>query len=300
MLKVAFSPIYKYQIPEGHRFPMEKYDLLPEQLIYEGTLKEENLFAPKMLEEKDILKVHLPDYWEKLKNQNISRKEERKIGFPMRSDLVHRGRFIAHGTYECGLYAIQNGAACNIAGGTHHAYPDRGEGFCVFNDIAIATKMLLEQAIVNKVLIVDLDVHQGNGNAFIFQNDHRVFTFSMHGAKNYPLRKEQSDWDIGLADKTDGKYYLKTLKNALPKLIQEVEPDIIFYQSGVDVLEVDKLGRLALTLEDCKERDRFVWQQAKTNEIPIVAVMGGGYAPQLAKIIEAHANTYRTAQEIFF
>lgn len=300
MLKIAFQPIYKYELPEGHRFPMVKYELLPEQLLYEGTITEDNFFAPGMLDEETILLTHTTEYWEKLKQQKLSRKEIRAIGFPMTDKLVHRGRFIANGTIQCALYAQQYGVAMNIAGGTHHAFTDRGEGFCVFNDIAIAANYLLKEGLVKKVLVVDLDVHQGNGTAQIFREEARVFTFSMHGAKNYPVRKERSDLDIGLPDKTEDEAYLKILRNTLPALIDSVEPDLIFYLSGVDILATDKLGRLSVSLQGCKERDRIVLEHCKKNEIPVAVSMGGGYSERVADIIEAHANTYRVAQEIFF
>lgn len=279
---------------------MNKYELLPEQLLYEGTLTEDNFFHPDKLSEEAILKVHSTEYWDKLKNNKISRKEERRIGFPVRSDLIERGRYIAMGTYECALFALEYGVSLNTAGGTHHAYPDRGEGFCVFNDIALAARMLLDENIVEKILILDLDVHQGNGNAFIFQNEPRVFTFSMHGEKNYPLKKEKSDLDIGLPDGMEGKGYLETLRKYLPWLIEREQPDIIFYQAGVDVLAVDKLGRLNLSVQDCKSRDEIVLSQCKKNQIPVAVTMGGGYAEKISTIVEAHANTFRLAQQIYF
>jgi len=300
MLKVAFSEIYKYQLPDGHRFPMIKYELLPEQLLYEGTLKEDNFFHPGKLSQEQILLTHTPEYLHKLDNLLLSRKEERNIGFPIRKELIERGKYISHGTYECALFALQHGVSLNIAGGTHHAFADRGEGFCVFNDMAIATKILLSKKVVNKVLFVDLDVHQGNGNAHIFRSDKRVFTFSIHGENNYPLRKESSDIDIGVPDKIEDLAYLKLLKESLPSIIDTHEPDIIFYQSGVDILDTDKLGRLSVSLAGCKERDRFVLSLAKQHEIPLVVSMGGGYSEKITDIIEAHANTYRLAQEIFF
>lgn len=299
-MKVAFSPVYKYRLPEGHRFPMDKYDLLPQQLLYDGTLTEQDFFHPQRLSERDILKVHSSAYWQKLKHQEISRKEERKIGFPMRADLVDRGRHIARGTYECALHAMDEGVSLNIAGGTHHAFPDHGEGFCVFNDIAIASRMLLDEKKVRQVLIVDLDVHQGNGNASIFSNEARVFTFSMHGKKNYPLRKPPSDLDIAWPDRTSGGPYLNRLSKVLPKLIDRVKPDLMFFQSGVDVLEADKLGRLSLSIQECMERDLIVFSEAHRHQIPIVATMGGGYSPRIAQIIDAHANTFRVARDLFF
>ena len=300
MLKIAYSPVYKYELPDGHRFPMIKYELIPEQLLYEGTIKESNFFHPGPATEETILLTHEPHYWEKLKTQRLTAKEIRKIGFPMTEQLVIRGTHIANGTYQCALFAQERGISMNIAGGTHHSFTDHGEGFCVFNDIAIAANKLLINNLAKKILIVDLDVHQGNGTAQIFQNENRVFTFSMHGAKNYPTKKEQSDLDIGLPDKTEDAFYLKKLKETLPYLIDQVEPDFIFYLSGVDVLKTDKLGRLNLSLEGCKQRDRIVLETCKTNKIPVAVSMGGGYSEKLTHIVEAHANTYRLAQEIYF
>jgi len=300
MLKIAFSPIYKYSLPEGHRFPMEKYELLPEQLLYEGTITADNFFHPTPVDEPTILLTHDEAYWHRLKHQKLTRKEIREIGFPMSTNLVERGRHIAGGTIECANYARAFGVAMNIAGGTHHSYTYKGSGFCVINDIAIAANYLLREQLAKQILVIDLDVHQGDGTAQIFQNENRVFTFSMHGAKNFPLRKQQSDLDIGLPDKTEDAFYLKTLNATLPKLLDEVKPDFIFYLSGVDIIASDKLGRLSCSIQGCKERDRIVLQACKDHDIPVAASMGGGYSEKLAHIIEAHANTYRVAQEIYF
>lgn len=300
MLKVAWSPIYKYPLPEGHRFPMAKYELLPEQLLYEGTLSESNFFQPEPVPEEVILWTHEPTYWNKLKNQELSPKEIRAIGFPMSEVLVRRGTHIANGTIQCALYALQFGCAMNTAGGTHHSFSWKGEGFCLLNDIAIAANYLLNNRLAQKILIVDLDVHQGNGTAQIFRSEPRVFTFSMHGEKNYPHRKEQSDLDIGLADGTEDAFYLKILKNTLPALLEEVQPDFIFYLSGVDVLASDKLGRLKMTMAGCRERDRIVLEACKKNQLPVAVSMGGGYSQRLATVVEAHANTFRVSQEVFF
>lgn len=300
MLKIAFSDIYKYKLPEGHRFPMEKYELLPEQLLYEGTVSSENFFRPEALCTEEILLTHDSEYLHKLEHLKLSRKEERNIGFPVKKSLVDRGKVISMGTYQCALFALQYGISMNIAGGTHHAFSDRGEGFCVFNDMAIATNLLLDRKHIQSALFVDLDVHQGNGNANIFSNDKRVFTFSMHGAHNYPLRKENSDLDIGVVDRIEDKEYLKILYNTLPRLIEKHGPDIVFYQAGVDILESDKLGRLSISREGCRLRDKFVLEQCKMNNIPLVVSMGGGYSYKISDIIEAHANTYREAQYIYF
>lgn len=300
MLKIAFSPVYQYELPEKHRFPMVKYELLPEQLLYEGTVTEDSFFHPPVLDEPTILLTHDEQYWHKLRKQQLTAKEIRAIGFPMSEKLVQRGRHIANGTIHCALFSRQYGVSLNVAGGTHHAFADRGEGFCLLNDIAIAANYLLSEGIVDKILVVDLDVHQGNGTAKLFENDPRVFTFSMHGAKNYPTRKEKSDLDIGLPDKTEDEPYLRLLRNTLPRLIDEVEPDQIFFLSGVDVIYSDKLGRLSLSIAGCKTRDRIVFELCHQHEIPVAVSMGGGYSERLAHIVEAHANTYRIAQEIFF
>ncbi len=300
MLKIAWSEIYSHSLPENHRFPMIKYELLPEQLIYEGTITNSNLFAPKPLEERYIINTHDAAYWQRLKALQLTKQEIRRTGFPLSAQLVHREVTIAQGSVQAALYALKYGVACNVAGGTHHAFTNRGEGFCLLNDIAIAANYLLEQQRIQKALVVDLDVHQGNGTAQIFRDNPSVFTFSMHGAKNYPMHKEQSDLDIPLPDNTDDNTYLQHLRETLPRLLDRVQPDIIFFQSGVDVLATDKLGRLGLTLAGCRERDRLVLQTCQTNGVPVAISMGGGYSEKIAHIVEAHANTYRVAQEIFF
>lgn len=278
---------------------MIKYELIPEQLLYEGTITDENLFAPTPISAQTVLTTHTSEYWNKLSDQNLTAKEIRKIGFPMTPNLIERGLHIVGGTIACARYALQYGAALNIAGGTHHSYADHGEGFCIFNDIAIAANYLLNRKLAQNILVVDLDVHQGNGTAHIFQHNPQVFTFSMHGAKNYPTRKEQSDLDIGLPDNCGDQEYLDTLAHHLPQLIAMQKPDFIFYLSGVDVLATDKLGRLGISLLGCKARDRFVLEMAKEQQIPVAVSMGGGYSEKISIIIEAHANTFRLAAELF-
>ncbi|MCA4898161.1 MAG: histone deacetylase [Bacteroidota bacterium] len=300
MLKIAWAPTYVLPLPPNHRFPMSKYEILPQQLLYEGTIQPGNLFDPKPLAEGTIIKTHTRDYWQRLKNLQLTPIEVRRTGFPLTPELVNREITIAQGTVDCALFALEFGVAMNIAGGTHHAFTNRGEGFCLLNDIAIAAHYLLDQQKAKKILVVDLDVHQGNGTAEIFRGDDRVFTFSMHGANNYPLHKEVSDLDIGLPDHTNDSFYLKTLESNLSNLLDSMQPDFIFFQSGVDILDTDKLGKLSVTREGCKQRDKIVLTAAKQNKIPLVASMGGGYSPNLRDIIESHANTYRLAQEIFF
>ena len=300
MLKIAYHPIYKHPLPEGHRFPMEKYELLPRQLLHEGTCSEENFFEPEFPEEKYILNVHDADYFERLRDLKLSKKEIRRSGFPLSEALVKREMIITDGTMKAVHYSLENGISFNIAGGTHHAYTNRAEAFCLLNDQAIAARYLQQKKLAEKILIVDLDVHQGNGTAEIFQEDSSVFTFSMHGKGNYPFKKEKSDLDMEVPDGSGDDQYLKLLKETLPDLIEKQKPDFIFYLSGVDILETDKLGRLSCTVNGCKERDRFVLQTCHDLNIPVQCSMGGGYSKEIRVIIEAHANTYRLAREIYF
>lgn len=283
----------------GHRFPMSKYELLYRQLLHEGTLEEANFFDPGMPEDTDLLAVHTPDYVQALKALSIDKAMIRRIGFPLSEKLVEREHLITQGTIMGAQKALETGIALNIAGGTHHAFTDRGEAFCLFNDQAVAARALQKRGLVKKVLIVDLDVHQGNGTAQIFAEDESVFTFSMHGEKNYPFQKEKSDLDIELPDGTADTAYLSILKRTLPELLEKVQPDFVFYLSGVDIVATDKLGRLGCSPEGCAQRDRFVLETIGNLKIPLQVSMGGGYSPHIKTIIDAHANTYRIAQELF-
>lgn len=300
MLKIAYHSMYCHPLPEGHRFPMVKYELLPEQLIREGTCSKANFFTPETPNDKHILAVHTPEYYDDLLNMTLNQRAARKIGFPLSEMLIKREIIIADGTIKASQYALQHGLAMNIAGGTHHAYTNRGEAFCLLNDQAIGARYLQRKGLAKKILIVDLDVHQGNGTAEIFNKDQSVFTFSIHGKNNYPFKKEVSDLDIALEDDTDDSRYLQILKQTLPRLIEDQEPDFIYYLSGVDVIKSDKLGRLGLTINGSKERDRFVLQTCKDLNIPVMCSMGGGYSQDIKVIVEAHANTFRLAQDIFF
>lgn len=298
MLKIAYHPIYNHPLPSGHRFPMLKYELLPEQLLYEGTCIESNFFKPTIPDESYILNVHTLDYFNNLKNLTLDPRAVRKIGFPLSDMLFKREIIIADGTIKASEFALKHGIAMNIAGGTHHAYSNHGEGFCMLNDQAIGARYLQSKKLAEKILIVDLDVHQGNGTAEIFKNDPSVFTFSMHGKSNYPFKKEQSDLDIALENDCDDATYLSILEDTLPKLIHSEKPNFIYYLCGVDVIASDKLGKLGLTIDGCKARDRFVLQSCKDHYIPVMCSMGGGYSPDIKIIIEAHANTFRLAQEL--
>ena len=300
MLKIAFNKNYIYPLEENHRFPMIKYELIPEQLLRESTCSENNFFNPEKVDDDIVLLTHQNEYFERFKSLNLSKKEVREIGFPLSKELVDRELQIADGTIKGVHYSIEHGISMNIAGGTHHAFYDRGEAFCMLNDQAIAANYLINKGLSKRILIIDLDVHQGNGTASIFRSNNNVFTLSFHGKKNYPFRKEKSDLDIEFDDNTNDEKYLKILKETIPKIIDEFNPDFIFYLSGVDVLENDKLGRLSLTINGCKERDRFILDICKKNSIPVQVSMGGGYSVVLKNIIEAHSNTFRLAQEIFF
>ena len=299
MIPVAFDPIYVLPLPENHRFPMEKYDLLPKQLIHEGTCDAKDFFSPRSISENVVKVVHHPDYVDRLIRQDLDRSEIRKIGFPISQQLVEREFVIAGGTVEGAFKSLEVGISFNVAGGTHHAYSTHGEAFCMLNDQSIAARHLLDHNYAQKILIIDLDVHQGNGTAEIFQKEDRVFTFSMHGEKNYPFRKEQSDWDIALKDNTDDEEYLNKLGEALPNLFRQVDPDFVFYLSGVDVLATDRLGRLSMSLAGCKQRDEIVIENCYKRSIALQCSMGGGYSKDIKLIIEAHANTYRAAQRIY-
>lgn len=299
MLPVAWHPIYKHPLPEGHRFPMIKYELLPQQLLHEGTITETDLYAPPVADLKNILAVHDEEYVKELLNLKLDPRAVRKIGFPLSEELVEREFRITQGTIWGSLKAFDTGIAFNIAGGTHHAYSNHGEAFCLLNDQAIAAQYLLRNGLAHKILIVDLDVHQGNGTAEIFTGNDAVFTFSMHGKSNYPFRKETSDLDIALPDNTGDEEYLNILEDTLPKLIETVKPDFIFYLSGVDILATDKLGKLGCSIDGCKARDKFVLELCREHNIPVQCSMGGGYSPDIKVIIEAHANTYRVAREMF-
>jgi len=297
---IAHHPLYAHPLPEGHRFPMLKYELIPEQLLYEGTISPAQLFAPAPCADADILRVHAADYWQRMQQLQLTAKEIRKIGFPLNASLVQREITIAQGTLDAAHFARQFGVAMNVAGGTHHAYADRGEGFCLLNDQAIAAAHLLQHGWAKRVLVVDLDVHQGNGTAKIFEHEERVFTFSMHGKDNYPHHKEQSDVDVALPNGTSDAAYLELLDQHLQRILAHFKPDFMFYQAGVDVLATDKLGKIALSRAGCAARDAYVLQQAQQHHLPLVICMGGGYSADIKDILEAHCNTYRLAQQIFF
>jgi acetoin utilization deacetylase AcuC-like enzyme len=299
VLKIAYDPIYAHPLPEGHRFPMIKYELIPGQLLHEGTISEENLFSPEPCPDEYVLWTHTEEYLRKLKQQKLSESEQRKIGFPQSPQLTLRELVIAQGTIDCCHYAMDNGIALNVAGGTHHAYADRGEGFCLLNDFAVAANYLLHKKLTKKVLVIDLDVHQGNGTAKIFEHQPAVFTFSMHGAHNYPFHKEKSDLDVALPEGINEKTYLNLVEENVTALIETFKTDFAFYLSGVDILDTDRYGKLKISLAGCKHRDEIVFRQLKKDHVPCTVAMGGGYSSDIKIIVEAHCNTFRTAKDIY-
>ncbi|WP_025146199.1 histone deacetylase [Pedobacter jeongneungensis] len=299
MIKIAWHPIYAHPLPEGHRFPMLKYELIPEQLLHEGTIEQQYLFSSEPVREEIVLLTHQKAYWEQLRDLTLSAKDQRRIGFPLDAQLVERELRIAQGTIDGAHFAMENGIAFNVAGGTHHAGSNWGEGFCLLNDQAIAANYLLNNSLAKRILIIDLDVHQGNGTAEIFQHEPCVFTFSMHGDKNFPFRKEISSLDVPLDDGLQDEEYLSILNINLKKAFERSKPDFVFYLSGVDVLSTDKLGKLSLSKAACRERDRVVLQACKDKNLPLQVSMGGGYSTDIKDIVDAHCNTYRLAFDLF-
>jgi acetoin utilization deacetylase AcuC-like enzyme len=297
--KIYYSPYYYADIGDGHVFPIRKFELVRERLLAEGTLKSSEIVGPAPADVKDLLLVHTEDYISRLLAGRLTAKEVRKLGLPWSESLVRRSLHAISGTINASRSALTDGVSSNLAGGTHHAYPDRGEGFCVLNDVAVSIRVLRREGLAKKFLIIDCDVHQGDGTAFIFADDSDVFTFSMHGAKNYPLFKQNSSLDIELRDSTTDDEYLTTLEEALTRLPLR-DADIIFYLAGADPFAGDKLGRLALTIDGLRNRDELVLSYAHSREVPIVTTMSGGYAADIADTVEIHCNTVRAVKKVFF
>ena len=299
MLKIAHHTAYIHPLREGHRFPMIKYELLPEQLLYEGIVKHENFFEPELADFETCSLAHDINYVQQLFSLSLDAKMVRRIGFPLTASLVDRERYIIKGTIQSAEFALRDGVSFNIAGGTHHAGYDFGEGFCLMNDQAVAAQYLLTNNLAQRILIIDLDVHQGNGTAHIFQNNSNVYTFSMHGAKNFPFLKEKSYLDVELYDGMEDDAYLTLLDHHLSKLFIHLKPDFVFYQAGVDILSSDKLGKLKISKRGCEVRDQQVFKFCYTNNVPVQVSMGGGYSTHIRDIVDAHAATYRSAINIF-
>lgn len=296
--RIFYSPYYYADIGENHVFPIKKFELVRDRLLKQGTLQLSEIAEPQPARIEDVLLVHTEDYINRLRNGTLTAREIRRLGLPWSKSLVRRSFLATSGTVNAARHALKNAVASNLAGGTHHSFPDRGEGFCVLNDVAVAIKVLQKENLAQRFLIVDCDVHQGNGTAFIFKDDADVFTFSMHGAKNYPLFKENSTLDIELPDKTGDVEFLGTLSEALPRIFAHA-PDIVFYLGGADPFEKDQLGRLNLTMEGLRQRDEMVLSYAEERKIPIVTTMSGGYARDINDTVEIHCNTIRAVKKVF-
>ncbi|MBC7912129.1 MAG: histone deacetylase [Pyrinomonadaceae bacterium] len=297
MLRVSYTPRYYADIGEGHVFPIRKFELVRDRLLSEGTLRAAEIIEPQPASLADVLLVHTEDYVTRLRAGLLTPRELRRLGLPWSKALVRRSFLASGGTLNAARAALESGIGSNLAGGTHHAFADRGEGFCVLNDVAIAIRALRRDRLITRAAIVDCDVHQGNGTATIFAGDESVFTFSMHGAKNYPLFKARSTLDVELPDGTGDEAYLETLAQHLPRVFAH-KPDIIFYLGGADPYVGDKLGRLSLTIEGLQARDAFVLEQCRAKGIPVATVMSGGYAADINDTVEIHCNTIRAAQDI--
>ena len=297
-MRVFYSPRYYAEIGEGHVFPIRKFELVRDRLLAEGTLSLSALIEPQPAAVYDVLLVHTEDYVTRLRAGALTEREIRRLGLPWSKSLVRRSFLAVSGTIGAARRALDEGIGANLAGGTHHAFPDRGEGFCVFNDVAIAIRVLRRDKLIQRTAIIDCDVHQGNATAAIFSEDTDTFTFSMHGAKNYPLFKMRSTLDVELPDNVNDEGYTNTLERHLPQVFAS-EPQIIFYLAGADPFEGDKLGRLALSIKGLRVRDELVLRECKRRGVPVVTVMSGGYAADINDTVEIHCNTIRAARNIF-
>ena len=298
MLHVWSSAKYTFPLPEGHRFPISKYALLREQVIAEGIVPAEHVHDPARVSREDLRLVHTDDYVDRFTNGALTDTEIRRLGFPWSEGLVERSYRAAGGTSEAARHALDHGIAMNLAGGTHHAFADHGEGFCVFNDVAIAVRSLQRDGRVERAAILDLDVHQGNGTNAIFAGDERVFTFSMHGARNYPFHKVAGSLDIELPDQTDDDAYLETLARTLPRVLAESRPDLVIYLAGADPLVTDRLGRLGLTFDGLARRDAMVIEQCQEVGLPLAITIAGGYAEPISETVRVHVATARIASQM--
>ena len=300
MIPIVYHPHYVAPLPQGHRFPMVKFQKLYELLLKDGILTPENLYQPEIPDQSLLELVHTPDYIENYCQGTLDPKAQRRIGLPWSPELVRRTCTAVGGTILTANLALEYGIACNTAGGTHHAFPDFGSGFCIFNDLAIAARVLQKWGLVKQVLIVDLDVHQGDGTAFIFQNDPQVFTFSMHCEINFPSRKQTSDLDVPLPEGLDNDGYLQILANYLPDLLSQVKPDLVLYDAGVDTHVGDRLGKLALTDEGLYRRERQVLSTCRAGGYPVACVIGGGYAEDMEGLVYRHSLLHRAAKDVYF
>jgi acetoin utilization deacetylase AcuC-like enzyme len=298
-MRVSYCDGYYVPLPDGHPFPMAKFPALHRRLLEEGLIAPDDVVAPRQADWADLRRVHTASYLNALAGGTLSDHAERRMGLPWSKRLVYRSRLAVQGTINAAVMALTDGVAANLAGGTHHAFPDHGEGFCVLNDVAVAIRVLQTACWARRILIVDLDVHQGNANAAVFAEDDSVFTFSMHGAKNYPFEKPPSSLDVPLADDTDDETYLETLKAYLPRTLDAVAPDLVFYLAGIDVAADDRFGRTALTREGLHARDGYVLEQIRARDLPVVLLLSGGYAETPEATADLHAVMHREAARVF-
>ena len=299
MVRAFYHDIFDFPLPKGHRFPKEKYRLLRERLLALGVLRPQDLHLPHAATVEELTQAHIPDYVARTLNGTWTRQEERRVGLPWSPQLVERARRSVGSTLAAARVALEEGLAINLGGGTHHAGPDWGAGFCVFNDVAVAARVLLAQGHVQRILVLDLDVHQGDGTAAIAAGDERIFTFSMHGERNYPFRKVPGDLDIGLPDGTDDQVYLAALRQGLDEVSRRFRPQLVFYIAGADPYKDDRLGRLALTQEGLLARDRLVFTWVQQQSLPLVLVMGGGYARNIEDTVDIHIRTIDLARRMW-
>ena len=297
-MRVSYHPDYYVELPEGHPFPMAKFPLLHEILVTEGVISPEDVVEPAEAPMDALRRVHTEEYLWKLATGNLTVREERKLGVPWSEALWRRSRLAVSGTINAASMAMDDGLAGNLAGGTHHAFPDHGQGFCVLNDVAIAARHLQAVQAARRFLVVDLDVHQGNGTAAIFEDDPAVYTFSVHGEKNFPARKARSSLDLGLPCGTGDDEYLETLGQGLARAIGEARPDLVFYLAGVDPVQGDRYGRLALTEEGLEAREELVLSTLRRAGLPAAILLSGGYAASPRRTAELHAHAFRVAVEI--
>jgi acetoin utilization deacetylase AcuC-like enzyme len=292
------SAKYSFPLPDGHRFPIAKYALLRERVLAERIVRPEHMHDPARVSREDLLLVHTADYVDRFTHGKLTRDEERRLGFPWSEALVERSYRAAGGTLEAARFAVEHGLAMNLAGGTHHAFPDHGEGFCVFNDVAVAIRALQRDGRIERAAIIDLDVHQGNGTHAVFAGDESVFTFSMHGGRNYPFHKVPGRLDVELDDRTDDDRYLALLAATLPRVLAEAQPDLVVYLAGADPHEADRLGRLALTFDGLARRDSMVLEQCREVGLPVALTIAGGYGEPIEGTVAIHATTARVAARL--
>jgi acetoin utilization deacetylase AcuC-like enzyme len=297
-MKVYYSDQFVLPLPEGHRFPMKKYSMLRERVAADDICEPGESRAPRAVTDQEILRAHDLDYLEKVVTGTLTDKEMRRIGFPWSTLMVERSRRASGGTVDACRAALEEGLAANLAGGTHHAFANRGEGFCVLNDSAIAARALRSEGLVGKVVVIDTDVHQGNGTAAILEGDPHVFTFSIHGGKNFPFHKEESDLDVALPDGADDGEYLAALERGLEEALDRSGAELAIFLAGADPFERDRLGRLSVTKEGLSERDRLVLESCRKRDLPVTVTMAGGYAKEVEDTVDIHFQTVRKAAAI--